>query len=66
MMREAIFRLRKDNIKFYTDLIIELGLLRKRNECAICFRKIDFKDYNIQLCRKCRQTLLLREKESII
>lgn len=60
-MRDAIKRLRQDNIKFYSDLILELGLLRKRNECAICFKQIDFKDYHIQLCRECRKTLLDRQ-----
>ena len=59
-MRDKIFLLRKDNIKFYADLIIELGLLRKRNECAICFKQIDIKDYSIQMCKNCRNIYLKR------
>ena len=65
-MCDSIKRLKKDNIKFYTDLIMELGLLRKRNECAICFKLIDIKDYHIQLCRECRRTLLSRQTKEML
>jgi hypothetical protein len=34
--------------------IIEIGLLRKKNKCANCKKKMDVKDYHIQLCKKCR------------
>ncbi len=34
--------------------IIELGLIRKRNKCAKCGKKMDVRDYNIQLCQMCR------------
>lgn len=34
--------------------IIEIGLLRKRNKCAKCGKKIDIINHNIQLCRECR------------
>lgn len=64
MTREIIFKLKKSNIDFYTKLIIELGLLRKRNECAICFKQIKIKDYHIQLCEKCRETYLARKEVS--
>lgn len=60
-MRDKIKLLKKDNVNFYTDLIMELGLLRKRNECALCFKLIDIKDYSIQLCRDCRKKLIERE-----
>ena len=36
------------------NVIIELGLIRKRNKCAKCGNKIDVENYNIQLCKKCR------------
>jgi len=36
------------------EFIIELGLIRRRNECALCSRKMDIKIYNIQLCKSCR------------
>ena len=35
--------------------IIELGLIRKRNKCAKCRSEMDVKNYNIQLCKKCRE-----------
>jgi hypothetical protein len=41
-------------MKIPMEYIIELGLLRKRNVCAKCKRKMNVKDYHIQLCRKCR------------
>ena len=65
-MREIIKQLKKDNIRFYTDLILELGLLRKRNECAICFKQISVKDYYIQMCKNCRKTLLARQMEEVL
>ncbi len=34
--------------------IIEIGLLRKKNQCAKCRKKIDVGNHNIQLCKKCR------------
>ncbi len=34
--------------------VIEIGLLRKRNECAKCGNRIDVENHNIQLCKKCR------------
>ncbi len=34
--------------------IIEIGLLRKRELCARCDKKMDVLNHNIQLCRKCR------------
>ena len=64
-MRDAINKLRKNNIKFYTNLILELGLLRKRNECAICFKLINIQNYNIQLCKECRKTLINRQTEDL-
>ena len=40
------------------NFIIELGLIRKRNLCAKCERRMDVPDYNIQLCMKCRKVEL--------
>lgn len=58
-MKDRIIRLKfATNRDFYIGLICELGLLRKRNECAICFKKIDIKNYNIQICKKCRKKYL--------
>ena len=34
--------------------VIELGLIRKQDKCAKCNKKMDVKDYNIQLCKACR------------
>ena len=34
--------------------IIEIGLCRKRNICALCGEEIDVLNHNIQLCMKCR------------
>ena len=41
--------------------IIELGLINKRNECALCNKKMDVKDYHIQLCRECRMKELKQQ-----
>lgn len=62
MTRESLIRLRKSNIEFYTNIIIELGLLRLRNECAICFKPINIKNYHIQLCKSCRLIEMERRK----
>lgn len=35
--------------------IIELGLIRKRDRCASCGKKMDIEDYHIQLCKDCRE-----------
>lgn len=43
--------------------IIELGLIRKRNICAKCEKKMDIENYHIQLCSECRM-IALDEKES--
>ena len=34
--------------------IVELGLIRKKDVCAKCKSKMENKEYNIQLCKKCR------------
>jgi len=65
MTRDKIIALKKSNIKFYTELIIELGFLRVRNECAVCFKKIKEKEYHIQLCRDCRLIALEREYDGL-
>ena len=43
-----------NRVKIPIEFIIELGLIRKRNVCAKCGKKMDIKDYHIQLCRDCR------------
>ena len=48
-------------MKIPIEYIIELGLLRKRNICALCKRNMNCKDYHIQLCRECR----LKELEKL-
>jgi hypothetical protein len=54
-MKEYILKqLKKDNIDYYSKLIIAFGLLRAHDECAICSKKIKIKDYHIQMCRECR------------
>ena len=35
--------------------IIELGLIRKRDKCAKCGKKMDIEDYHIQLCKSSRE-----------
>lgn len=35
-------------------IIIELGLIKRRNKCAKCGNEMDVPDYHIQLCKKCR------------
>lgn len=42
-------------MKIPVEYIIEIGMLRKRNKCALCKSQIkNIKDHNIQLCLKCR------------
>lgn len=38
--------------------IIEIGLLRKNNLCALCKKKVDVSAHHIQLCYSCRGTEL--------
>ena len=40
------------------EYIIELGLIRKRNQCAKCGKEMDVENYNIQLCKSCRKISL--------
>ena len=47
--------------KVPVEYIIELGLIRKRNLCAKCGKKMDVKNYNIQLCKSCRRGELEKE-----
>lgn len=42
-------------MRFTPKDIIELGLIRKRNRCALCGREMDVPNYNIQLCSSCRK-----------
>lgn len=34
--------------------IIELGIIRKRDLCAKCDKRMDVSNHNIQLCKSCR------------
>ncbi len=38
--------------------VVELGLIRKRDRCAKCEKKMDVVGYNIQLCHSCRRKYL--------
>ena len=40
--------------KIPMEYIIELGLIRKKDICAKCGKKMDVGNYHIQLCKKCR------------
>ena len=42
------------------EIVVEIGLARVKNICACCKRKMDIKNYNIQLCKICR-TMHLEE-----
>ncbi len=42
-------------MKIPIEYIIELGLIRKRNKCALCGKEMNIKDYHIQLCKSCRE-----------
>ena len=57
-MNERIKYIKENNLSLYIDLIIELGMLSSRNQCALCNKKIDIKDYHIQLCKQCRLKVL--------
>lgn len=49
---------RKMNEAFYVQLLAELGMLRVKDQCALCFKKIKIKDYHIQLYTDCRSKIL--------
>ena len=53
-MTSLINDLKRRNIHLFIDLIVELGFLRLRDECAVCKGEITVKDYHIQICKKCR------------
>jgi len=53
------------NKKIPMEYIIELGLIRKRNECANCSKKMDVPNYHIQLCTKCRMEELSKYQAKI-
>ena len=43
-------------MKIPVEYIVEIGMLRKRNKCALCKREIrNISNHNIQLCLKCRE-----------
>ncbi len=52
--------------KIPVNYIIELGLIRKRDRCAKCGKKMDVTNYHIQLCKSCRgvelETYVLQTK----
>lgn len=63
-MKENILKqLQKDNIDFYAKLVIAFGLLRTRDECAICGKRIKINNYHIQMCKNCRKEYLERFEE---
>lgn len=43
-------------MKIPINYIIELGLIRKKDKCANCGKKMDVREYNIQLCYCCRES----------
>lgn len=47
-----------NKVQIPIEIIIELGLIRKRDVCAKCGKKMDVKDYHIQLCMACREVEL--------
>lgn len=53
-MKTILDKIKKENPKFFFDIVIELGMKRTQNLCAFCNKKITFKNYHIQLCSKCR------------
>lgn len=52
-------------IKIPISFVIELGLIRKRDVCAKCGRRMDVPRYNIQLCSKCRKVELDKYADDI-
>lgn len=60
MKDDILKQIKKDNIDYYSELIIAFGLLRLHNECAICGKEIKIKDYHIQMCRECRIKYMIR------
>lgn len=42
-------------MKIPVKCIIEIGLLRKQNKCALCKKEMDIKKPNVQLCKSCRE-----------
>lgn len=42
------------NVNIPPRFIIEIGLCRKRDVCALCNKQMDVPNHNIQLCSRCR------------
>ena len=48
-------------MKIPVEYIIEIGMLRKKNKCALCKAEIkNIPNHNIQLCLRCREIELKR------
>lgn len=45
-------------MKVPVEYIVQVGLWRAINKCGKCFRKMDIKNYTIQLCSSCRRNHL--------
>ena len=43
------------NEQIPTKHIVELGLIRTRDRCAKCNKRMDIPNYHIQLCKSCRE-----------
>ncbi len=48
------------------EIIIQIGQDRVRNICSICHKKMDIKNYHIQLCKSCRRTQLNIELDKVL
>jgi hypothetical protein len=59
---KEIKAIKKENPKLFDEIVIHFGILRRINECANCGKKINDLNYNIQLCQKCREFYLNKNK----
>lgn len=52
-------------MKIPIEHIIELGMLRRLNKCALCGDSMDLSPYTIQLCKSCRSKYLDAEARKV-
>lgn len=53
-------------MKIPIEHIIEIGMFRRLNKCALCEKNMDLSPYTIQLCSSCRKKYLDTETERVL
>lgn len=62
MENNILNKLKRENNKLFYKIVVEMGLLKTKNICADCGKKMDINNFHIQLCKECRYKYLDRYK----